>query len=136
MKNLYKLIVLGVVAASLTACKVDDNDDSSATGIVGEWMRVNATYNGVSVWDDSNVCDNDNIFIFKSDNTFEFNNGDIKCDPDDDYILDTGSWSWITEGSKLNVDGEIIDVEKLDSDDFIIVVNDDGDEIKGYFKRQ
>ncbi|MGB0999434.1 MAG: hypothetical protein ACPGVE_03750, partial [Flavobacteriales bacterium] len=126
----------GVIVTLLISCKSDD--DSSSASLVGEWIQVDAKLNGVSDWEDYADCTQDNITIYYSDNTFEVNEGATKCDPDDNQIIDGGTWSWIAEGSELQLYGAFsIGVEKLSSSDLILIQNTDlGDEIKVYFKRQ
>ncbi|MGB0999433.1 MAG: hypothetical protein ACPGVE_03745 [Flavobacteriales bacterium] len=123
-----------MIVTLLISCKSDD--DSSSASLVGEWMAVDAELNGISYWDNSVTCSNDDITIFRSNNTYEANEGATKCDPNDDQIISTGTWNWITEGSQLEVNGSSFDVQKLTGNDLIIVSTSFEDEIKTYFKRQ
>ena len=46
-------------------------------------------------------CDKDDLYRYKSDNSFSFEEGAIKCSPTDPDIYDTGTWTFSTDETKL-----------------------------------
>jgi hypothetical protein len=46
--------------------------------------------------------------------TFEENEGPTKCDPSDDHIIDSGTWAWRENETKIVVDSITGTVNKLD----------------------
>jgi Lipocalin-like domain len=91
---------------------------------VGNGAWVNNTLN-------SPACDKDNNFIFKSNATFEFNEGAVKCNPADNQIIDTGKWSLENNNTLLriiytgNTIPDDISIEQLGENTLILLSSDD-----------
>jgi hypothetical protein len=117
MKKNYLGIILASFAclALLNACK-KDKDKEPAKTIVGKWMQISGTYspayNGeTDFFSASSSCDKDDIYEFKSDNTYEASEGATKCDVNDPQIFDSGNYSVNSTFTSLNIAGQTLNME-------------------------
>lgn len=83
---------------------------------------------GSDAWVDEfptfNACSKDDRYVFKADNTYEFNEGPTKCDPSDPQIYATGSWSFASNETKLLIDGEEYTIVSLTETNLIVSVQE------------
>lgn len=80
--------------------------------LVGTWKVTAFTVNppidflGTPITDMYNSlffpnCSKDDLYVFKSDKSYEFNEGPSKCDDTDPQITDVGTWAFNTDETLL-----------------------------------
>ena len=125
-------------------CKKDDEDDTdqqTKTQLLtsGVWRISGHTspdaydydLDGTSstdIFSQYDACEKDNTLLFKTDGTYEADEGALKCDPDDAQ-MDSGTWAFIENETKMLVDGETIDIIELTSTRFSFILGDDEETI-------
>ncbi|MDX5346857.1 MAG: lipocalin family protein, partial [Hymenobacteraceae bacterium] len=48
-------------------------------------------------------CNQDDIIVFKADNTFSIEEGATKCDPTDDQIILSGTWAFVNNENAISL---------------------------------
>lgn len=103
-----KKLLLGVFALSLIAvsCKKDEDDAPTkaqllTNGSSKTWKIDKVFIDGNDLSSLLEPCDLDDNFIFRSDFTYEENEGETKCDSADAQIGDTGVWAFADNETKL-----------------------------------
>lgn len=107
--------------STLSSCKKDKGDNSSGktkTELLtsGTWKIKAFSSNPAYDWDGDgdtetdifgamDGCEKDGYYTFKSNGTFEVNEGATKCEADDNQT-ETGNWNFIADETKINFDGE------------------------------
>lgn len=100
-----------LIFSGIESCKKSDPPaPKSKTTLLtqGSWKTVKEeTKTGTGAWIDVTgsiqACDKDNIFIFRTNTTFEENEGATKCNPGDPQIIGTGNWSFGNNETQLNL---------------------------------
>lgn len=132
------LILFSLFAASLTACKKDKDEEvkpKTKTELLTEktWKYVDYGTDGNLNWtiesseSDLEVCEKDNIFTFKSDNTITETENANKCSTESEYKY---TWKFIDDEKKIVVtatDSDTLNIKTLDSTTFEIYWEDSGD---------
>lgn len=132
-----KKLLLGIFALSLVAvsCKKDEDDSPSKTQLLTNgssktWKINKALIDGqdvTSIFDDCTLDDN---FIFRSDFTYEENEGETKCDSADAQIGDTGVWAFAENETKLisisDGEADTVNIVALSESSFNISMVEDG----------
>jgi hypothetical protein len=138
-----KSLMIVSAAIVLFSCKKEDSGCSKNVAnisgtykIVSVKEQVSATAPETDITNEwfSEPCEKDNLYILKSDGTFEYNDAGIVCDPSDSY---TGTWS--LNGNMLDIDGDNADITSFDCHSLIITSTDvmtPGDKIKITFEKQ
>lgn len=104
-----KKIFLGAMALSLVlvACKKDEDSPSKSdlltNGSTKTWVIDKIFINGVDITDQQESCTNDDNLVFRSDFTYEVNEGETKCDTSDTQVIDSGVWALIDNDTKIVV---------------------------------
>jgi len=57
------------------------------------WVTTSLKINGVESFNQTNSCAKDDILIFKTDNTYDRNEGVTKCRDKDPQIYEKGTWA-------------------------------------------
>lgn len=102
-----KKIFLGVMALSLAlvACKKDEDAPTKSelltNGSSKTWAISKFFYGGQDITDAIDSCSFDDNFVFRSDFTFEVNEGETKCDSEDPQISESGVWALIENDTKI-----------------------------------
>ncbi|HEV8285275.1 MAG TPA: DUF5004 domain-containing protein [Chitinophagaceae bacterium] len=114
-KQLFILFMFIICLALLSSCK-KDKDKEPAKTLVGKWKQIAGTYSPAyygetDYFSSYPPCDKDDIIEFKSDNTYELNEGATKCDASDPQILITGNYSVNTDFTTLNILGQTVNIE-------------------------
>jgi len=82
------------------------------------------TKEGNNPWEDDfptwDACSKDDRYVFRANNTYEFNEGLTKCDPSDPQIIDTGTWSFTNNETKLLIDGDEFTIVSLTDSNLIL----------------
>lgn len=124
MKKMIRFTLIAFAALIvLSSCKKDDKSNTELL-TAGNWKLVSEMEkvdngNWVENIGSYSSCDLDDYIIFKTNNTYEFNEGASKCDPTDPQI-ETGIWAFEANETKLSVDGEAADLKELSSSTLMI----------------
>ncbi|WP_417601277.1 lipocalin family protein [Owenweeksia hongkongensis] len=116
-KNNFAAILICMSILSTTSCKKDDNESvgsqTKSEMLMGNnWVLEAWTIDPPYDWnndgiDDTDVlqfmddCKLDDLMNFKSDASYLFEEGNTKCDPTDDQIIETGTWTLSTNENVL-----------------------------------
>lgn len=121
---LSSLMLIGI---TITSCKKDDNDSGNNSGSNNNtsatntdklcnknWKFVTAMINFGSfqipyTLDSMDACDRDNFMRFLTNGTLNFDQGPVKCNPDDAQV-ESSQWKWYSNETKLIFDGDTADV--------------------------
>jgi hypothetical protein len=126
-----------LLLSGLSSCKKSAAEKSKAELLTqSAWKIVKEEEKaGNGAWVDntpnSSACSKDNNFIFKSNATFEFNEGATKCSPTDAQIIDTGTWSLENNNALLriiftgNTVPDDLSIEQLDENTLLLSSSDD-----------
>jgi len=71
-------------------------------------------------------CDQDDIYSFSSTGAFTFEQGDIRCTPNSDQIIDNGTWTVSDDETELSLDFSTIDdityeISELDRKEMVLI---------------
>ena len=105
MKKTIQGIVLFVFLISITGCGKSGSTTSSGTSKTDlltkqDWVVTVMQHKAVngSVWTDDygsfKSCQKDDRVVFRTNNTYEGNEGPTKCNPNDPQIKATGTWTF------------------------------------------
>lgn len=113
MKKITLLLLLATLIG-FGACKKDNNTATPKTKkellTAKVWKQTARTItpavevdgkleNDLFAHDDA--CDKDDLYRYKADNTFSYEEGATKCDPTSPDIYDTGTWTFSADETKL-----------------------------------
>ena len=117
------LVALSAILILSIGCSKDDKQPTAAELLSKSWIQTDllATVNGVtqSVFNDEYaLCDQDNVYNFKSDGTFTVTENTTKCDPTDPDQVSSGTWTLLEDGKKITIDPidedpQTLDIEEL-----------------------
>lgn len=99
MKTLNAIIYAIACIVLISSCKKDDEPKVSKTELLAgktskSWKQTAGKENGTDYFSSYSACDKDDLYIFSANKNFEFTEGASKCDPDDDQVLDSGTWEF------------------------------------------
>ncbi len=120
MKKMIRLSFIAIAAMLLFAsCSKTDSKTRTTLITTGNWKIVSdMSRTGSGAWQEDigsyGACELDGYFVFKTDNTFESNEGATKCDPLDPQI-ETGIWAFTDNETKLNFNGTAATLDELTS---------------------
>ncbi len=107
-----KLSFLLLLAASLGACKKNDDNQPSRTDLLTakNWRvsaeTVTAVYNNktttTDIYASTKACERDDFTKFNANKTYTDDQGPSKCDPSDPQT-DTGNWDFNSDQTKLTL---------------------------------
>jgi Lipocalin-like domain len=123
--------LLGLLAINLLSCKDDDaKPDKTKVLTGGNWKLTALTSDPAFDWFGTQVtniyaqlpaCVKDDLTVFKSSGTVNFDEGPSKCDPNDPQTT-SGTWAFNTDETILSVttdgDTESWNIEELKNDTF------------------
>lgn len=71
-------------------------------------------------------CDQDNIYSFTSTGVFNLEQGDIRCTPNSDQIIDNGTWTVNDDETVLSLDFSTLDdityeISELDRKELVLI---------------
>ena len=124
MKKVH--LVLAIATLSLVAaCKKDKSDDSARMNLIttGKWKLVALTsqpghdVDGDGIADTDmfafmDLCEKDNLIVFKKSGEYEVDEGPTKCDPSDPQVA-TSHWQFTNNDTGIIIDGDLGKIEEL-----------------------
>lgn len=136
MKQIFRTACIALASAAIfTSCKKDD--DKPATADPKTTFLTNGTWKLVSdqekignePWQEMigfyDACELDNFLKFNPTQVV-YNDGAVKCDPADQQEY-SFPWSFENGGTKLNIDGEVVEIEELSATTLSVVSSDTAD---------
>jgi hypothetical protein len=107
------------------SCK-KKNDQKSKMTLLTQKPWVYAKFEekiNTGVWTDDYPnwlsCEKDDQIIFRTNNTYEENEGATKCDPSDPQIISSGAWAFTNNETKITVNVEVT-IDQLDENTLIV----------------
>jgi hypothetical protein len=126
---LFTTTLLFFVFAS---CKKNNSDDHSKTLLISqaEWKLVkDESKIGAGAWTDNSAshlpCEKDNITIFRTNGTYEGNEGKSKCKASDPQVRVTGTWSFESNFTQIKITitgspvSEMVNIDHLDDSSLV-----------------
>ncbi|MBK8609696.1 MAG: lipocalin family protein [Chitinophagaceae bacterium] len=119
---------------TFSACKKSDDTKSRTEYLIqGNWKEIKYEQRvGTGAWVDLTgtpaACEADNYVKFSSNGTYESNEGATKCNPGDPQIIDTGTWSFLTNETQISITStgstpDVGDINQLDDNTFVITTS-------------
>jgi hypothetical protein len=128
------LITLSAILILSIGCSKDDTQPTASELFSKSWIQTDllTTVNGIteSVFDDEyELCEQDNVYNFKSDGTFTVTENTTKCDPLDPDQVTSGTWTLLEDGKKITIDPidedpQTLDIDELSSTSMKVSVTD------------
>lgn len=126
MKKLTTNLVLVsiLLAGFFISCK---KDKKSKTEVLtqSEWSiaKVEEKTN-TDPWEDDvpnwPACEKDDKISFKTNKSYEINEGLTKCDPADPQVSETGTWEFGSEEAKLLLNGDEFTIDVLNDHSLVL----------------
>ena len=128
-KAIIKIIlpVISFIIVSLS-CKKEKDDPKTKLLTQAEWKiskheeKINSDPY-IDYFPSLPSCSQDDKYHFKTDNTYELNEGATKCNSSDPDIISTGGWQFTQNGAKISIDGNESTIDQLNENTFIISGN-------------
>lgn len=131
------LLAFSFVVLRSSSCKKDGDDTQQAetkTQLLtkANWkiVKAEARSTPAAAWSDAtsllDACDKDNIQVYRTNATFELNEGATKCDALDPQIVSAGTWAFINSETQLKMTetgasvSDTAAVEQLDNSTLIV----------------
>lgn len=131
------LLAFSLVVLRSSSCKKDEDDtqqSESKTQLLtkANWkiVKAEARSSPAAAWSDAtfllDACEKDNIQVYRTNATFELNEGATKCDIADPQIVSTGTWLFLNGETQLKmtetgaVVSDTVAVEQLDNSALIL----------------
>lgn len=129
MKKCTPLLLLLVSMLLLNACKKETVKTkkellTQKTWVIQKFEEKAGTANWVDDFPNFDACSKDDQYVFRANNTYEFNEGATKCAPTDPQIFDTGAWAFLDNETKLRIGSEDFNIEKLDNTSLVLTVQE------------
>ena len=129
MKQAINLSILTLFFFVLNSCKKEDTKSKTDLITQKTWMIQKVeSKEGTNPWEDDfpnwDACSKDDRYIFRVNNTYEFNEGLTKCDPTDPQIFDSGSWAFTNNETKLLIGSDEFTIVALTETNLIISVQE------------
>ena len=120
MKHVFKAVTcILIISFSSSSCSKSTDASTSATAATktqlltsSDWIIIGLEYRKetATTWTDDYAlwlaCQKDNKFVFKTNNSYEFNEGASKCNPSDPQILQAGTWQLTSNETVLAIQQE------------------------------
>ena len=124
MKKVHLLLAIAMLSL-VVACKKDKSDDSVRMNLIttGEWKLVALTsqpghdVDGDGIADTDmfafmDLCETDNLIVFKKSGEYQVDEGPTKCDPSDRQVS-TSHWQFTNNDTGIIIDGDVGKIEEL-----------------------
>jgi Domain of unknown function (DUF5004) len=127
MKKITYIVTLAILLFSMGCKKDNDKPNQSRMDLItaGQWKIIALTlvpgYDidgdgdlDTDIFQDFDICEKDDFYVFKSNGIFEVNEGPSKCDASDPQVV-SGSWSFANQEKEIILDGSPGTIEELTS---------------------
>lgn len=101
--NKFKLLPFLALVVVLVSCSKDDPKTSKTDLISKTWKTTSFTIGGQDVFSLYDACEKDNLVIIAKDGKYKEDEGLTKCNPADPQIIDSGTWSFLENETKLKI---------------------------------
>jgi len=129
MKLAINLSIFSFFLLFLFSCKKEAAKSKTDLLTQKTWMiQKLETKEGNNPWEDDfptwDACSKDDRYIFRANNTYEFNEGLTKCDPSDPQIFDSGNWALTNNETKLLIGSDEFTIVSLTETNLILSVQE------------
>ena len=81
------------------------------------------------------ACDQDNLWVFKTDMSLEYNEAAVACSPNSpNQVLDVVTWAFTSDESQLIVEGLSYKIEQLDENTLVVSASETMGPVTSYSK--
>lgn len=129
-KTFLKLSFAVVILLSVSSCKKNSSSKSKTELLTQKaWIQSNQETESGGSWqiDDgfasAEACDKDDQLIFRTDKTYEQNEGASKCDEAAAQVIEQGLWNFTDNETKLTFSGGIIIIDRLDENTLVFTLD-------------
>ncbi len=119
MKLLHTWILMMMIVLGLTQCNVTSNDDDPAPDpnipkiqlLAGTsskaWVLTSSKIDGDEVINQEPPCSRDDNMVYRTNKTYEWNEGGSKCNDKNPQVYDTGSWEFNAGETEIILNKEL-----------------------------
>ncbi|MEI9945024.1 MAG: lipocalin family protein [Chitinophagaceae bacterium] len=132
-KSILKVAVLAMVFGFFISCSKKKEDTTPTNPkvalIIGSDWKVSKYETKVNSdpfidqYPTIAACTQDDRYVFRSDKSYEYNEGPTKCNAGQPQVIYTSTWSLSADGTKITIDGAESTIELLDDNTLIISGN-------------
>lgn len=124
---LLLLITFSSCKKEETSAPVNSNSPSKTELLTAKsWIEIGAIEDGENVFADLDACSKDDLYIFKPNGVYVYDEGATKCDPNDEQVIHTDAWKLINNDTQLAYDGNIENIITLTADKLVLEFEDGG----------
>ncbi|MEO6405744.1 MAG: lipocalin family protein [Ferruginibacter sp.] len=122
MKKLLGLIAFSGILFS--SCKKDNNCDLNSASVAGSYKITSLKYKQtpsspeVDLYNSLSACEKDDIYIFDSNGSFNYQDAGTICNPSGSY-----NSSWSLSGNTLTYDGDAYNVSSFNCSNMSLTGN-------------
>ncbi|WP_428664480.1 hypothetical protein [Runella sp.] len=117
MKNISALVIMLMLVFGLTQCnKNKEEDPTPAPGVTKtellagtssrNWVLISSKIDGKEIFNQSLVCTRDDITVYRTNKSYEINEGETKCRSQDPQIYEKGTWAFNAGETELIINNE------------------------------
>ena len=108
MKTLNTILFAIACIVLISSCKKDDEPKISKTELLAgttskSWIQIAGKENGSDEFSSLPTCYKDDILVFRTDKSYEWNEGATKCDPGDPQVYITGNWAFKSDETVIQL---------------------------------
>jgi hypothetical protein len=131
-----------LLLSGLGSCKKSANEKSKAELLTqSAWKMIKDEYKtGTGAWNTRNIatCSADDLEIYSSNGTVEYNAGATKCFPSDPQS-ETANWNFEANETQLKITfggffAEVGNIEQLDANTLVVSYSDNNNGVIEYFR--
>ncbi len=108
MKTLNAIIYAIACIVLISSCKKDDEPKISKTELLAgktskSWRQIAGKEDGEDYFSSYPTCYKDDLYVFNANKSFEWTEGATKCDPGDDQVIDTDTWTFKSNETVVSI---------------------------------
>lgn len=122
MKQIICAGLLLLIAFTGLSCKKANSKSKTELLTQADWKIISIKSRnspsaqwGSNLLTGASACFLDNIYAFKADGRFNYNEGAAKCNPFDPQVIRSGTWTFLDAETRLTFDGDTTAIEQLDN---------------------
>lgn len=106
------MVVLGLSQCNITSGGDDPTPTASKTELLAgttskAWILTSSKINGTEVLNQANTCTKDDNMVFRTNKTYEWNEGATKCRAQDAQVYETGTWEFNSGETEMILNKEL-----------------------------